>query len=152
MNVAAIDFGTIHTDAIVHNVVSSLLYFLVGMVVLAAGFGMVDILTPGNLRRQVFVQRRPNAVAVMAAMDISLMTIVICAIHASSDRLGQGLLDTLIYGLLGVVLQGLALVVLELLVPGRFRDDIDAEQFHPAALATAVVLLAVGGINAAALS
>ena len=43
----------------------------------------------------------------MAAMDLSLMTIVICAIRASSDRLGQGLVDTLVYGLLGVVLQGL---------------------------------------------
>lgn len=152
MNLAAIDFGAIHTDAIIHNVVTSVLYFLVGMVVLGAGFGMVDALTPGKLRRQVFLERRPNAVTVMAAMDISLMTIVICAIRASSDRLGQGLIDTLVYGLLGVVLQGLALVVLELLVPGHFRDDIDAEDFHPAALAIAVVLLAVGGINAAALT
>ncbi|MGB8405226.1 MAG: DUF350 domain-containing protein [Mycobacterium sp.] len=152
MYLAAIDFGPVHTDALTHNVVSTVLYFLVGMVVLGAGFGMVDILTPGNLRRQVFMERRPNAVILMAAMDISLMTIVICAIRSSSDRLGQGLIDTLVYGLVGVILQGLALVVLELLVPGRFRDDVDAEDFHPAALATAVVLLAVGGINAAALS
>lgn len=149
---AAIDFGPVHTDTILHNVASSALYFLVGIVVLGAGFIMVDVLTPGNLRRQVFIERRPNAVALMAAMDLSLMTIVICAIRASSDRLGQGLVDTLVYGLLGVVLQGLALVALELLVPGRFRDDIDAEEFHPAAIATAVVLLAIGGINAAALS
>lgn len=30
MNLAAIDFGTVHTDAIIQNVVGSVLYFLVG--------------------------------------------------------------------------------------------------------------------------
>lgn len=152
MNLAAIDFGTVHTDAIIQNVVGAVLYFLVGVLVLAAGFLMVDVLTPGNLRRQVFVERRPNAVAVTAAMDVSLAAIIITAIHSSSDRLGQGLIDTLIYGLIGVALQGLALVAVELLAPGHFRGDIHAEDFHPAAVAVAVVLLAIGGINAAALT
>ncbi len=152
MNLAAIDFGTVHTDAIIQNVVGSVLYFLVGVLVLAAGFLMVDVLTPGNLRRQVFVERRPNAVAVTAAMDVSLAAIIITAIHSSSDRLGQGLIDTLIYGLIGVALQGLALVAVELLAPGHFRGDIHAEDFHPAAVAVAVVLLTIGGINAAALT
>lgn len=152
MYLAAIDFGTVHTDAIIQNVVSSALYFVVGVLVLAAGFVMVDVLTPGNLRRQVFVERRPNAVAITAAMDVSLAAIIVTAIHASSDRLGQGLIDTLIYGLIGVALQGLALVAVELLAPGPFRSDINAEEFHPAALSVAVVLLAVGGINAAALT
>ncbi len=152
MYLAAIDFGTVHSDAIIQNVVSSVLYFLVGVLVLAAGFVMVDVLTPGNLRRQVFVERRPNAVAITAAMDVSLAAIIITAIHTSSDRLGQGLIDTVIYGLIGVALQGLALVAVELLAPGHFRGDINAEEFHPAALSVAVVLLAVGGINAAALT
>ncbi len=152
MYLAAIDFGTVHTDALIQNVVSSVLYFVVGVLVLAAGFVMVDVLTPGNLRRQVFVERRPNAVAVTAAMDVSLAAIIITAIHSSSDRLGQGLIDTLIYGLIGVALQGLALVAVELLAPGHFRNDIHSEDFHPAAVAVAVVLLAVGGINAAALT
>lgn len=152
MYLAAIDFGTVHTDAIIQNVVSSVLYFMVGVVVLAAGFVMVDVLTPGNLRRQVFVERRPNAVTITAAMDVSLAAIIITAIHSSSDRLGQGLIDTLIYGLIGVGLQGLALVAVELLAPGHFRNDINAEKFHPAALSVAVALLAIGGINAAALT
>ncbi|MDR3656740.1 MAG: DUF350 domain-containing protein [Mycobacterium sp.] len=152
MYLAAIDFGTINTDAIIQNATSSVLYFLIGVLVLTAGFGMIDVLTPGNLRRQVFVERRPNAVTITAAMDVSLAAIVICAIRASSDRLGQGLIDTLVYGLIGVILQGLALVALKSLVPDHFRSDIHAEDFHPASLATAVVLLAVGGINAAALT
>jgi uncharacterized membrane protein YjfL (UPF0719 family) len=152
MYLAAVDFGTINTDVLVQNVVSTLLYFLAGVVILIAGFAMVDALTPGRLRRQVFLERRPNAVVVTAATDVALTLVIVSAIVASSDKLGQGLVDTLVYGLVGVALQGVALVVLEAVVPGHYRNIIDAEEFHPASIAAAVILLAVGGINAAALS
>ncbi|WP_102142989.1 DUF350 domain-containing protein [Mycobacterium hubeiense] len=152
MFVAAVEFGSISGEALVQNVVASVLYFLVGAAVLAAGFVMVDVLTPGNLRRMVFVEHRPNAVAVASAMYAALAVVVITAIRASSDALGQGLIDAAVYGIIGIALQGAALVVLEVVVPGRFRDLISADRLHPAAIATAVALLAVGGVNAAALS
>jgi hypothetical protein len=85
-------------------------------------------------------------------MYAALAAVVITAIATSSDSLAQGLLDAAVYGLIGVLLQGIALVVMEVAVPGRFRDLITAETLHPSAIATAVVLLAVGGVNAAALS
>ncbi|MGV0802789.1 DUF350 domain-containing protein, partial [Mycolicibacterium elephantis] len=103
------------------NVIAALLYFAVGVFVLAAGFLMVDLLTPGNLRQMVFVERRPNAVAVACGMYAALATVVVAAIVSSSNELGQGLVDAAVYGLVGVLLQGLALVVLEIVVPGRFR-------------------------------
>jgi uncharacterized membrane protein YjfL (UPF0719 family) len=149
---AAVEFGTVDANVLTQSVVSTVLYFLVGIVVLVAGFAMVDVLTPGKLRRQVFVDRRPNAVVITSAMDLSLALVIVAAIRASADQLGQGLLDTLVYGLVGVALQGVALAILEAVVPGRFRGFIDAEEFHPASIAAAVVLLAVGGINAVALS
>jgi uncharacterized membrane protein YjfL (UPF0719 family) len=152
MNLAAVEFGTIDPNVLLQSVVSTVLYFLVGIVVLVAGFVMVDALTPGKLRRQVFEERRPNAVVITAAMDVSLAFVIVAAIRASSDQLGQGLLDTLVYGLVGVALQGIALAILEAVVPGRFRGFIDAEEFHPASIAAAVVLLVVGGINAVALT
>ncbi|TFV60445.1 DUF350 domain-containing protein [Mycobacterium sp. PS03-16] len=148
----AVEFGTISGESLAQNVVAALLYFLVGAVVLVAGFVLVDVLTPGNLRRMVFVEYRPNAVAVASGMYAALAIVVVTAIVASSAELGQGLLDALVYGIVGVLLQGVALVVLEAAVPGRFRDLIEAERLHPSAIATAVVLLAVGGVNAAALS
>jgi uncharacterized membrane protein YjfL (UPF0719 family) len=152
MTNAAVSFGTIDPTVLLQSVVSAVLYFLVGIVVLVAGFVMVDALTPGKLRREVFVDRRPNAVVITAAMDVSLALIIVAAIRASSDQLGQGLLDTLVYGLVGVALQGIALAILEAAVPGRFRGFIDAEEFHPASIAAAVVLIVVGGINAVALT
>jgi uncharacterized membrane protein YjfL (UPF0719 family) len=152
MNLADVQFGTVDPNVLLQSVVSAVLYFLVGIVVLVAGFVMVDALTPGKLRREVFVERRPNAVVITAAMDVSLALIIVAAIRASSDQLGQGLLDTLVYGLVGVALQGIALAILEAAVPGRFRGFIDAEEFHPASIAAAVVLIVVGGINAVALT
>ncbi|MGV0605690.1 DUF350 domain-containing protein [Mycolicibacterium sp. XJ1904] len=148
----AVEFGTISGESLAQNVVAAILYFFVGVGVLAGGFVMADLLTPGNLRRLVFVERRPNAVAVASGMYAALAIVVISAIVASSNELGQGLVDAAVYGLVGVVLQGLALIVLEVVVPGRFRDLITEERLHPAAIATAVTLLAVGGVNAAALS
>jgi uncharacterized membrane protein YjfL (UPF0719 family) len=152
MYLAAVEFGTINANILVQNVTSTLLYFLAGVIVLVAGFVAIDVLTPGSLRRQVFVERRPNAVVVTAATDTALTLVIVSAIVASSDQLAQGLLDTLVYGLVGVVLLVLAGVILEAVVPGHYRDMIDAEEFQPASIAAAVILLAVGGITAAALS
>jgi uncharacterized membrane protein YjfL (UPF0719 family) len=152
MYLAFVEFGSVSADSVLQNVVAAVLYFIVGVAVLTLGFLMVDVLTPGSLRHLVFVEHRPNAVAVASAMYAALALVVVSAIIASSTELGQGLVDALVYGLVGVVLQGVALVVLEAVVPGRFRDLIDSDRLHPSAIATAVVLLAVGGVNAAALS
>ncbi|MGV0791792.1 DUF350 domain-containing protein [Mycolicibacterium sp. XJ1819] len=152
MYATAVEFGTISTESLAQNVLAALLYFVVGAAVLVAGFVLADLLTPGSLRRLVFVERRPNAVAVACGMYAALAIVVVTAIVGSSNELGQGLVDAAVYGLVGVALQGLALVVLEALVPGRFRDLINEDRLHPAAIATAVTLLAVGGVNAAALS
>jgi uncharacterized membrane protein YjfL (UPF0719 family) len=85
-------------------------------------------------------------------MYAALAIVIIAAIFASSNQLAQGLVGVAVYGIVGVALQGLALVILEWAVPGRFRDHIDAPDLHPAAFATAVMLLAIAGVIAAALS
>jgi uncharacterized membrane protein YjfL (UPF0719 family) len=149
---AAVEFGTVSLDPLIRGVVASILYFLVAFVVLLAGFVMVNLLTPGNLRRLVFVERRPNAIVLACSMYAALALVIVSAIFTSSNQLAEGLLGVALYGLVGVALQGTALVILEIAVPGRFRDHIEATQLHPAAFATAVMLLSVGGVIAAALS
>lgn len=67
---AGVDFGTISLTPILHGVVATVLYFLVGAAVLVAGFLMVNLLTPGDLRRLVFIDRRPNAVVLAATMYV----------------------------------------------------------------------------------
>nr|WP_187701742.1 DUF350 domain-containing protein [Dietzia sp. E1] len=130
----------------------SLAYFGVGALVLTLGFVMLDLLTPGSLRHHVFVDHRPNAAALFAASAISLAIIVVTVMTNASDSLVLGLIDVAVYGLLGVIFQAVTLVILELLVPGRFRDLVSAPRFSTAALAVAATLLAVAAVNAAAIA
>jgi uncharacterized membrane protein YjfL (UPF0719 family) len=148
----ALEVGSIDLNPVVKGAVATLLYFLVGMAVLVLGFVMVDVLTPGKLRQLVFIDRRPNAVVLTCAMYIALATVIISAITNSYSQLGQGLVGVAVYGLLGVVLQGIALLTLHFVIPGDFQEHVDEPELHPAAFATAVMMLAVGGVTAAALS
>jgi uncharacterized membrane protein YjfL (UPF0719 family) len=148
----AIELGTIDLNPVLKGAVATILYFLVGTTVLIIGFIVVDVLTPGKLRQLVFIDRRPNAVVLACANYIALAAVIISAITNSYSKLGQGLIGVAVYGLIGVVLQGIAILAMHFVIPGDFHEHIDEQELHPAAFATAVMLLAVGGVTAAALS
>ena len=148
----AVEIGNIDLNPIVKGVVSTSLYFVVGMAVLVVGFYMVDVLTPGKLRELVFIDRRPNAVVLTCAMYVSLAIVIISAIANSYSQLGQGLVGVAVYGLMGVILLGVALLTLHLVIPGNFHEHVDEAELHPASFAVAAMLLAVGGVTAAAVS
>ena len=148
----ALEIGTIDLNPVLRGAVATILYFLVGMAVLFVGFYMVDVLTPGKLRQMVFINRRPNAVVVAGAMYVALTTVIISAIVNSYSQLGQGLVGVAIYGLMGVILLGIALLAMHLLIPGDFHEHIDDPELHPGSFAVALILLAVGGVTAAAVS
>ncbi|MCV7101935.1 DUF350 domain-containing protein [Mycobacterium palustre] len=148
----AVEIGNVDVNPILRGVVASILYFAVGMAVLVVGFYMVDVLTPGKLRQLVFVDRRPNAVVIACAMYTALTVVIITAIANSYSQLGQGLLGVAVYGLMGVILLGVALLTLHLVIPGSFHEHVEDPQLHPASFAVALMLLAVGGVTAAAVS
>ena len=148
----AVEIGNVDLNPVFRGAVATILYFLVGMGVLIVGFYMVDLLTPGKLRQLVFIDRRPNAVVVAGAMYIALTTVIITAITTSYSQLGQGLVGVAVYGLMGVILLGLALLTMHLLIPGNFHEHVDEPTLHPGSFAVALILLAVGGVTAAALS
>jgi uncharacterized membrane protein YjfL (UPF0719 family) len=148
----ALELGTIDLNPVVRGAVATILYFLVGTAVLVLGFFVVDLLTPGKLRQLVFIDRRPNAVILACANYIALAAVIISAIANSYSQLGQGLVGVAVYGLIGVVLQGIAILTMHFVIPGNFHEHVDEPELHPAAFATAVMLLAVGGVTAAALS
>ena len=148
----AVELGNIDLNPVLKGAVATISYFLVGTAVLIIGFIVVDVLTPGKLRELVFIDRRPNAVMLACANYIALAAVIISAITNSYSQLGQGLVGVAVFGLMGVVLQGIALLSLHFIIPGDFHEHIDEPELHPAAFATAVLLLAVGGVTAAALS
>jgi hypothetical protein len=148
----ALEIGNVDLNPVLKGVVSTILYFVVGMGVLLIGFYMVDLLTPGKLRQLVFVDRRPNAVVVACAMYIALTTVIVSAIANSYSQLGQGLVGVGVYGLMGVVLLAIALLTVHVLIPGNFHEHVDEPALHPGSFAVAAMLLAVGGVTAAAVS
>ena len=148
----AVEIGNIDLNPVLKGVVATILYFVVGMAVLIIGFFMVDVLTPGRLRQLVFVDRRPNAVVITCAMYLALAIVIISAIANSYSQLGQGLIGVAVYGLMGVILLGVALLTLHLVIPGNFHEHVDEPELHPGSFAVALILLAVGGVTAAAVS
>jgi uncharacterized membrane protein YjfL (UPF0719 family) len=148
----AVEIGTVDLNPVLKGAVATILYFAVGMAVLLVGFYAVDVLTPGKLRQLVFIDRRPNAVVVAGAMYIALTIVIITAIVNSYSQLGQGLVGVAVYGLMGVILLGIALLTMHLLIPGSFHEHIDKAELHPGSFAVALILLAVGGVTAAAVS
>src|ERR1700677_1839223 len=140
----AVELGNVDLNPVFRGALATILYFLVGTAVLVLGFFVVDILTPGKLRQLVFIDRRPNAVMLACANYIALAAVIISAITNSYSKLGRGLVGGGIYGPVGVCLQGIAILTMPLVIPGDFHEHIDEPELHPAAFATAVMLLAVG--------
>lgn len=141
-----------HISELINGIGVSLAYFGVGALLLGVGFVMLDLLTPGSLRQHVFIDHRPNAAALHAASALALAIIIVTVMTNASDSLLWGLVDVAVYGLLGIVFQAVTLVILELIVPGRFRDLVSAPTFSTASLAVAATLVAVGAVNAAAIA
>ncbi|MCO1657827.1 DUF350 domain-containing protein [Pseudonocardia sp. S2-4] len=149
---AALQFGSVDGAALGAGVLATLLYFVVGLGVLGLGFLALDLITPGRLRHQVYTERNPNAAILLGANHLALAIVVVTAIMTSDDALGQGLVDSAVYGALGVVLQAVALRLLDAFVPGHLRAMVGEPRMSGAAWAVGASLVAIGAVNAAALS
>lgn len=123
-------------------------YGLVGLVLMAVGFALVDVLTPGNLREQVWIERNRNAAVLLASNLIGVGIIVVTAIAASSDDWGAGIVSTVAYGLLGLVLMGLSFVVIDAVTPGKLGAILVEQEAHPAVYVNGASHLAVAAIVA----
>jgi len=123
-------------------------YGLVGLVLMAVGFALVDVLTPGNLREQVWVERNRNAAILLASNVLGVGIIVATAIAASENDWAVGIVSTLAYGILGLVLMGLSFVVIDAVTPGKLGALMVAEEPHPAVYVNGASHLAVAAIVA----
>ncbi len=129
------------------------LYGLVGIVLLALGFRMMDLLTPGNLGRQLCEDRNRNAGVIVSAAMLAIGIIVTSAIIASDGDLAEGLGQSAGFGLVGILLMGVAFVVVDLITPGKLGDIVMGEEGHePMVFVTSAALLSIGAVVAAAIS
>lgn len=115
----------------------SIVFGLVGIGLMAVGYLLVDLLTPGKLRDLIFVERNPNAGLLLAANQLGIALIVFTAIFTSFDSFGQGLASTVLFGIIGIAIMGVAFVVLDMITPGKLGEVICAPERHPAAMVSA---------------
>lgn len=124
----------------------------VGVVLMALGFFLVDIITPGNLRKQIWVDRNRNATVLLASNLLAVGLIVFASISASADGLMLGLTYSFVYGFIGLVVMGLSFLLLDLLTPGKLGAILVDGENHPAVWVTAAMHIAVALVVMAGLS
>ncbi|WP_141739734.1 MULTISPECIES: DUF350 domain-containing protein [Corynebacterium] len=146
-------FYTAASDSsMVSPVLATVAYFVLAIAILGVAFLVQDILTPGDLRRQTFVEHLPNAGVMVGSQVIAIGLVVATAIATTEPDLASGLIHVTVYSLVGLFLQSLFLVLMEVLVPGRFRDLINDPKLRSSAVVTGVALVVVGAINAVCLT
>ena len=115
----------------------SVVFGLIGIGLMAVGFVLVDVLTPGKLRDLIWVDRNPNAALLLASNQLGIAAIVFTAIFTSYDSFTQGLASTVLFGLIGIAIMGLGFLVLDWLTPGKLGDVICTPEPHPGARVSA---------------
>ncbi|WP_328341467.1 DUF350 domain-containing protein [Micromonospora sp. NBC_00421] len=137
---------------LVTDLLVTLAYGVVGVVLMAVGYVLVDVATPGKLHEQIWIERNRNAALLLASNLAGVGTIVVAAIAASEDDFLLGLVGAAAYGIVGLVIMALAFVLLDALTPGKLGELLVDPQPHPAVWVSAVVHLATGAVIAAAIS
>jgi uncharacterized membrane protein YjfL (UPF0719 family) len=131
-------------------VLQVLAYTGVGLGVLIAGFYVLDLLTPGQLGKQV-MEGNPGAALLSATTLLSLGMVLWFAIFFTGAG-WSGLDDALVFGAVGVAAQAAGFFLLDVLTPGRLATICFQPTLHPAAWVTAGVQIAVALVVSASLT
>lgn len=129
----------------------TLSYGVIGVALMAVGYLLVDIATPGKLHVLIWANRNSNASVLLASNLLGVGIIVVSAIVASHNDFAQGLVSTLAYGALGLLLMAGAFLLLDAVTPGRLGEILVEQEPHPAVWVSAVIHVATGAIIAAAI-
>lgn len=136
---------------LVENSYAAGAYSVVGVALMAIGFAVVDLLTPGNLRQQLWFDRNRNAGILVGSNLMAIALIVVAAITASEGRLGEGLAYTIIYSAIGIVLMAVTFLFIDLVTPGKLGEVVIDPKPHPAVWVHGVSHVAIALIICAAI-
>jgi Na+-transporting methylmalonyl-CoA/oxaloacetate decarboxylase beta subunit len=130
----------------------SVVFGVVGIGIMALGFVMVDLLTPGKLKDLIWRDRNPNAALLLAANQLGVAIIVFTAIFTRYDSFTLGLASTVVFGIIGVAIMGFAFIVLDWLTPGKLGEVICTPDRHPGATVSAATHFGAALIVAACIT
>jgi uncharacterized membrane protein YjfL (UPF0719 family) len=133
-----------------------LAYTGVGLVILVVGFFVLDLITPGNLGKQV-IEGNPNAALLSAATLASLGIVLWFAIFFTAPG-WEGLAETAVFGLVSVAAQAICFLVLDLITPGKLGEELMSggsgagARIHPGTWVSASAQVAIALVIAASLT
>ncbi|MEV6366247.1 DUF350 domain-containing protein [Micromonospora sp. WP24] len=139
-------------QTLVTDLLVTLAYGMIGVLLMGIGYALVDLATPGRLKELIWTDRNRNAAVLLASNLAAVGVIVVAAIAASEDDFVLGIVGAAAYGILGLVIMAAAFLLLDALTPGRLGQILVDPEPHPAVWVSAVVHLATGAIIAAAIS
>ncbi|MGI5203918.1 DUF350 domain-containing protein [Spirillospora sp. CA-108201] len=142
---------------ILHEIGATFAYGAVGIALMALGYLVVEVTTPGKLGKQIWTEGNRGAALLLAAKLLGIAAIVTTAIVTSDSDLTDGLVDTAVFGGIGIVLMIVAFFLLDVLTPGKLGATlVDAggtgAAIHPAGWVVAAADLGVAAIVAGAVS
>ncbi|MBP2706569.1 DUF350 domain-containing protein [Microbispora sp. RL4-1S] len=137
-------------DVLGHGALAILAYAILGVLLLVAGFYVVDLATPGRLSAVIRTDRNPNATVLAASSLAGVGLVVAASIWSSGGALAEGLLATLVFGLVGIAVQTLGMVAFDKIAGISVRDLAHEPSLQPAAILLAVTHFVIGLITAVA--
>jgi len=138
--------------AFVQEIGQTVVWGVMAIVLLAIGYGVVDLLTPGKLGRLIYVEHNANAAIVLGSGVLAIGTIVTTSILTSLEGFVEGVVTASAYGLLGILLLAIAFLLLDRLTPGELGEIVTSSTVTPAAWVVGANHVALGAIIAAAIS
>ncbi|GIH61965.1 DUF350 domain-containing protein [Microbispora siamensis] len=137
-------------DVLTHGALAILAYAILGVLLLVAGFYVVDLATPGRLSKIIRTDRNPNATVLAASSVAGVGLVVAASIWSSGGALREGLLATLVFGLVGIAVQTLGMVAFDKVAGISVRELVRETTLQPAAVLLGVTHFFIGLITAVA--
>lgn len=123
----------------------------VGLIMLVIGGFVIDVLIPGKLREQIWIERNLNGAVFLSSAIFALAIIVAVSIRSASDDLVVGMIDTAAYSLFGIFVFSVTFLVIDVLTPGKLGDTLIEDRFHPAVIVSSVANIAIAIVIAASI-
>ncbi|GGO03549.1 hypothetical protein GCM10010116_06990 [Microbispora rosea subsp. aerata] len=141
---------TTTAEVLSHGALAILAYAVLGVLLLVAGFYVVDLATPGRLSKIIRTDRNPNATLLAASSVAGVGLIVAASIWSSGGVLREGLLATLVFGLVGIAVQTLGMIAFDKVAGISVRELVREATLQPAAVLLGVTHFFIGLITAVA--
>jgi hypothetical protein len=134
------------------GIAASVIFTVIGVVLLFGAVLLTDFLTPGSLRQQIWTDRNKGAAVFLSSALLGIGAIIFTAITSSVGNLGARASMVAVFGGIGLLLMAGAFLLVDLVTPGRLGDAVTDVALHPAVWVSAAMNVSLAAIVCASIS